>query len=198
MTTTFLLVRHAVTADVDLRLSGRRPGVALSEAGRAQAAALGAGLAGAGIDAIVASPLDRTRETAEAIGWAAGVAVSTDDAALEIDVGDWTGVGFSQLAGDPRWQAWNDERATARCPGGESMVEVQARIVGLIRRLAAGGAGRTIALVTHADLIRAAVCDVLGLGLANIHRFDIDPASVTRVVAGDWGARVLRMNERVR
>lgn len=195
LTATFLLVRHAVTADVDVRLSGRRPGVPLSAAGAAQAAALGARLAGARLDAIVASPLERTRETADAIGRAAGVVVETDDALVEIDVGEWTGVGFDRLHADPRWATWNAERATARCPGGESMAEAQARIVGVLRALAAARAGQVVALVTHSDLIRASVCDVLGLGLAGIHRFDIDPASVTRVVAGDWGARLLSLNE---
>ncbi len=195
MTTTFLLVRHAVTADVDVRMSGRRPGVPLSAPGVAQAAALGARLAVPPPDAIISSPLERTRETAGAIGRATGVPVETDDALVEIDVGEWTGVGFDQLRTDPRWATWNAERATARCPGGESMAEVQARIVALRRRLTAERSGGTIALVTHSDLIRASVCDILGLGLANIHRFDIDPASVTRVVAGEWGARVMSMNE---
>ena len=71
MTATFLLIRHASTPDLDVRMSGRRPGVPLSGDGRAQAMALAARLKGSGIDALLASPLDRTRETATAI---AGVA----------------------------------------------------------------------------------------------------------------------------
>lgn len=194
MTTTFLLVRHAVTDDVDVRLSGRRPGVALNAAGRAQAARLAAALAGEAIDAVLASPLDRTRETAAAIGRAAGVPVTIDAALLEIDTGEWTGATFDALHADPRWTTWNAERATARCPGGESMAEAQARITGLIARQAAARPGAVVALVTHSDLIRAAVCAMLGLGLANIHRFDIDPASVTRVAADGRGGRILSMN----
>lgn len=197
MTTTIFFIRHAVTGDLDVRLSGRRPGVPLSEAGRAQAGRLAARLAGAGIDAILSSPLERTRETADAIGAAAGVPVALDEALVEIELGEWTGVDFPALRADPRWATWNAERATARCPGGETMAEVQARVAGLVARLVRERDGGTVALVTHSDLIRAGVCDVLGLGLANIHRFDIDPASVTRMVAGDWGGRIGSMNERL-
>ncbi len=194
MTSTFLLVRHAVTDDVDVRLSGRRPGVALNAVGRAQADRLAASLAGGRIDTILASPLERTCETAAAIAAAVGVPVTTDDALLEIDTGEWTGTSFAALHADPRWARWNAERATARCPGGESMGEAQARIIGLIAREAATRPGATVVLVTHSDLIRAAVCNVLGLGLADLHRFDIDPASVTRVVAGERGGRIASMN----
>ena len=197
MTATFLLVRHAATGDLDVRLSGRRPGVMLSEAGRAQAAALARRLAGVRIDAILASPLDRTRLTADAIAEAKGMQAAPEDALLEIDLGEWTGVDFATLRADPRWQVWNTERATACCPGGETMAQAQARITALMRRLAGEREEQVVALVTHSDLIRAAVCDVLGLGLAGVHRFDIDPASVTRVVVGDWGGRLLSLNEGV-
>lgn len=196
MTATFLLIRHAATADLDVRLSGRRPGVPLSGEGRRQAERLAAHLAGTRIDHLLASPLDRTRETAGMLGDTRGLRVADERALLEIDVGEWTGVPFATLAADPRWHRWNEERATARCPGGETMAEAQARVTGLMRRLSETCGDQVIALVTHSDLIRAAVCDVLGLGLAGVHRFDIDPASVTRVLLGDWGGRVLSMNER--
>lgn len=195
MTATFLLIRHASTADLDVRMSGRRPGVPLSPEGRAQTEALAARLAGTRIDALLASPLDRTRETAEALARNHHLPVVFDDLLIEIDMGEWTGATFDALHADPRWATWNAERATARCPGGESMGEARARIAELMAREAARRPDRVIALVTHSDLIRAAVCDVLGLGLAGVHGFSIDPASVTRVVAGEWGARLQSMNE---
>lgn len=194
MTATFLLIRHAATDDLDVRLSGRRPGVMLSRDGQIQAAALARRLAGERIDALLASPLERTRLTADAIAATVGTEVVRDDALVEIDLGEWTGADFATLRADPRWSTWNDERATACCPGGETMAQAQARITSLIYRLATERDGQVVALVTHSDLIRAAVCDVLGLGLAGVHRFDISPASVTRIVAGEWGGRVLSMN----
>ncbi|MFS0770900.1 histidine phosphatase family protein [Sphingomonas sp. 1P08PE] len=196
MTATVLLVRHAAHIHLDRRLSGRMPGVPLSDDGRRQAAALARALAGRGLTAVECSPLDRTRETAAAIAVAAGlpdpVAV---DALVEIDLGDWTGRAFGSFDDDPAWRDWNEHRGTARIPGGETMAEAQARIVGHLERIGRTRPGDTIALVTHSDMIRAAIAWVLGLPLDHLLRFDIDPASISPLVIGDWGARLLGLNE---
>jgi broad specificity phosphatase PhoE len=192
---TFLLIRHAAHVHLDRVLSGRLPHVPLSGAGRAQAQRLAARLANGPIDRIVCSPLDRTRETAEAIAEASAIQAEQVEALVEIDMGDWTGRGIESLAGDPTWAAWNAHRGTARIPGGETMAEAQARVVACLGRLATSGDGQSIAVVTHADMIRATVAHVLGLALDHLLRFDVDPASVTRLVWGDWGARLLTLNE---
>ncbi|MBL7599378.1 histidine phosphatase family protein, partial [Escherichia coli] len=70
---TLLLIRHAEHVDYNPRLSGRRPGVPLSERGREQAAALGRRLAGRGLARVECSPLNRTRDTADAIARACGL-----------------------------------------------------------------------------------------------------------------------------
>ena len=198
MAATFLLIRHAAHIHLDRLFSGRMAGVPLSEAGRAQAARLGKALAGTRIDMVVHSPLDRTRETAQAIAAAqehapAPVAVP---ALIEIDMGEWTGRPIGGFGDDPAWAAWNTHRGTARIPGGETMGEAQARIVGYLATLAAEQDGRTVAVVSHADMIRGAVAHVLCLPLDQLLRFDVGPASVSRVVWGDWGARLLSLNER--
>lgn len=51
--------------------------------------------------------------------------------------------------------------------------------------------------VSHCDIIRGLIAYYLGLPLDNLLRFDIDPASVSRLVVGSWGARVMSMNERL-
>ena len=195
MSATVLLVRHAAHVDLNLRLSGRRAGVALSDAGRAQAAALGRRLAGRGVTRVECSPLERTRDTAAAIADACGLPAPVPvEALIEIDMGDWTGRAFDGFGDDPAWHAWNAERGTARIPGGESMGEAQARIVA---HLSTAAAGETVAMVTHSDMIRAAVAHVIALPLDNLLLFDIDPASVTGVAIGDWGAKLLWLNETV-
>lgn len=197
MTATILLVRHAAHVDLDRRLSGRRPDVALSDEGRAQATALGRALAGRGIERAECSPLDRTRDTAAAIAHACALPPPTPvEALIEIDMGEWTGRALDGFGDDPAWLAWNEQRGTARIPGGETMAEAQARIVGHLAATATARAGETVAMVTHSDMIRAAVAHVLGLPLDHLLRFDIDPASVTGVVWGDWGARLLWLNEK--
>lgn len=197
MAAVFLLIRHAAHVHLDRLFSGRLPGVPLSEEGRAQAARLGAALAATGIDRIEHSPLDRTRETAAAIAAARSVTppMAAAEPLIELDLGDWTGRSWREFGDDPAWRAWNERRGSARVPGGETMGEAQARIVDHLKTLAAREDGRTIAVVTHADMIRAAVAHVLGLPLDHLLRFDVDPASVTRVVWGDWGARLMSLNE---
>ena len=198
MATTFLLIRHAAHIHLDKLFSGRMPGVPLSEAGQAQAARLGAALAREPIDRIVHSPLDRTSETAAAIAAARGSAVPVAAAAglIEIDLGEWTGRSWQDFGDDPAWRNWNERRGSARIPGGETMGEAQARIVGCLAALAREADGRTVAVVSHSDMIRAAVAHVLELPLDRLLSFDVDVASVTRVVWGEWGARLLSLNER--
>ena len=182
--------------DFGRRLTGRAKGVPLSPEGEREAAAVARRLAGEALSEIQASPRERTRMTAETIGQRSGAPVQVAEALDEIDFGDWTGAEFALLGG-PLWDEWNTRRSTARCPGGESMAEAAERIGRHVDRLAATRGGERIALVTHADMIRALVARVLGLSLDNLLRFEIDPASVSRIEAGVWGARVLSLNETV-
>jgi probable phosphoglycerate mutase len=193
---TLILVRHAAHIHLNVTLSGRMPGVPLSEAGRAQAERLAARLAKRGLSAVRSSPLDRARETAAAIAEAAALTVDTTEGLQEIDFGEWTGRRFDALAGDPEWDGWNARRATTRPPGGESMAEAQARIVTHLHATAREHDGETVVLVSHADMIRAVVAHVLGLELDNLLRFDIDPASATTLTWGDGWARLIALNER--
>ncbi|AIC27997.1 phosphoglycerate mutase protein [Rhizobium etli bv. mimosae str. IE4771] len=196
MTSTFFLVRHAAHDSVGNFLAGRTAGIALGEAGRAQVQRLGQRLSHGDIDEIYTSPRERTRETAEGIASACGLALPQIDAALdEVDFGNWSGKTFEVLNDDPQWRRWNTTRSLTRTPGGETMLDVQTRIFGLIETLVSDGNDRRIALVSHADVIKAAVSHVLGLPIDAWPRFDIAPASVTTVVIGDWGAKVMTLNE---
>jgi broad specificity phosphatase PhoE len=187
MTATLILVRHAAHVHLDRVLSGRMPDVPLSDAGRAQATRLAEALADRGVTAVQASPLTRAQETARVI--AGGLPVQTVDALQEIDFGAWTGRSFADLHDDPEWDRWNKERATARPPQGESMAEAQARLVAHLATVQG-----TAVLVTHADMIRAAVCHVLGLDLGSYWRFDVGPASRTVLQWEDWGGRLVSLN----
>lgn len=171
------------------------PGVGLSDAGVVQAARLCERLADERIERVMTSPLDRTRATAQGIAERRGLGVEVLDSLVELDMGEWTGRGIAELHGQPAWTAWNESRSTARIPGGETMAEAQARIVAALGGLAAESDGRLVAVVSHADMIKAAVAHVLGLSLDKLMTFDVSPASVTRVVWGGWGARLMSLNE---
>lgn len=191
-----LLVRHATTPEVGRILTGRSGGVSLSEIGRAEAAHLARRLGGERLDAIRTSPRERAAETAAAIAENRALAPEVAFDLDEIDFGTFTGRSFAELEGDPDWRHWNEARDVARPPGGESMAEAQGRILRQLEAVRDAFAGGTVALVSHADMIKAAVAHVLDLSLSAIHRFEIGPASVTRVLVERWGMRLLSLNGR--
>jgi broad specificity phosphatase PhoE len=195
VTATLYLIRHAPHDHLGHILSGRAPGIPLSDAGRGQARRLARALAERRLAGVWSSPVQRARETAKEIALGRGVDVQVEAALDEIDFGTWTGKPFEALAGDGEWGKWNSARGKARPPSGESMAEVQARITDFARTIAALHPDEAIALVSHCDVIRAALAGWLGLPLDNALNFDVDPASVSRVAIGDWGARVLSINE---
>jgi broad specificity phosphatase PhoE len=104
---------------------------------------------------------------------------------------------FDALQAEPGWQAWNESRSTARCPGGETMAEAAARAVAAVEDIAAEAEGKTVAAVTHCDIIRGILAHYLGLPLDHLLRFDVDPASLSRIEVGAWGGRVGSINERL-
>ncbi len=171
--------------------------VSLSEEGRVQAAALGRRLADEGLDFVESSPRLRAMETAEAIAHAASVPVQPVEALDEIDMGAWTGKTFDELAADPHWVAWNERRSATKPPGGESMLEAQARISTHIHRLAANHPGGRVALVSHGDVIRSALLHLMMMPIDAYDRIEIDAGSISTVVVGAWGAKVLALNEKV-
>jgi broad specificity phosphatase PhoE len=198
VTSTIFLVRHAAHDNVGGFLAGRTPGIRLGVEGRAQAQRLGQRMHRERFDAVIASPRERTQETASAIASACGLGVGTDERLDEIDFGEaWTGKTWDALNGDPAWIRWNAERGTARTSGGESMGEVQARAVAALADVASRHSDGAVVIVTHADIIKAVVCHVLDLPLGAVHRFEINPASITPVVWGEWGAKLLWLNETV-
>jgi len=193
--TVVLLVRHGHTPTTGKVLPGRAPGLHLSETGRAQARAVGERLAALPqVDAIYASPLERTRETAGAIAAPRGMKVKVDKGLLEADIGDWTGLDFKTVRKAPEWKTVHQYPSGFRFPGGESFVEMQGRIVAAMERLRAAHPGQTIVAVSHADTIKAAVAHALGTHLDLFQRVVISPCSVTAIAYSDGGPTVLSVN----
>jgi probable phosphoglycerate mutase len=195
--TTVLLVRHAAHVELGTTLSGRRRDVALSREGLEQAAIVADLLGTLPITAVYSSPRERAWYTARDIAEPHELKAEAVDSLDEVDFGDWTGRDFASLEGDEEWQRWNEERSTARCPGGESMGEAVARARAAIDELAGNHDDQTIVAVTHCDIIRGVIAQYLGLTLDNILRFDVDPASLSRIELSRWGARVRSINERL-
>lgn len=178
-----LMIRHAPTPETGRSLTGRLPGHSLSDSGREMAAALGERLASVRLHAIYSSPLERTRETAEAIAArqpARNVPVVNDHIGLlEVDYGDWSGRPLRSLYRLAAWRTVVVAPSRMRFPGGESLLEAQTRAVRTCEDLARRHRGKTIGVVTHADIIKAAASHYLGQPLDMFNRLAVSPASVT-------------------
>ncbi|MCA1692943.1 MAG: MSMEG_4193 family putative phosphomutase [Acidimicrobiales bacterium] len=193
--TLVLFVRHGQTPTTGKVLPGRAPGLHLSDVGKEQARVAADAVAKLPkVDAIYASPLERARETAAPIAVARGLKVKIDRGLLELDVGDWTGEELKKVSRTPGWKVVQNHPSGFRFPGGESFVELQARIVGTIARLVAVHPGGTIVAVSHADTIKAAVGHALGTHLDMFQRLSISPCSVTAVAYAESGPMVLTVN----
>ncbi len=193
--TVVLLVRHALTATTGAVLPGRAPGLHLSDEGRRQADAAARRLASLPkITALYASPLERARETAAAIGRTRGLAVRVERGLSELDVGAWTGRSLKRVARRPEWRVVQRHPSGFRFPGGESFTEMQARIVSALARLVERHAGAVLVAVSHADPIKAAVAHALGAHLDLFQRIAIGPASITAIAYRLEGPLVLTIN----
>jgi probable phosphomutase (TIGR03848 family) len=190
-----LLVRHGTTPTTGAVLPGRAPGLHLADAGVAQAEAVAARLAALPrVDAVYASPLERTRETARPIGAARGQPVKVDRGLLECDFGEWTGRPLKELAKEPSWKTVQRYPSGFRFPGGESFTEMSARITGTLQKLVQRHDTGVVVAVSHADPIKAAVADALGTHLDLFQRINVSPCSVTAVHYGPGGPAVLAVN----
>jgi broad specificity phosphatase PhoE len=194
--TMFHLLRHGEHMLVGRVLAGRMPGVGLSARGRAQVAAVADRLTEERVDALYASPLQRTRETAEIVAQRLQLPVQLCPEVIELDFGDWTGMTFDAVRTDPRWEAWRDGRGIASIPGGESMRAVQHRAVDALVALGARHRGGSVLIASHGDVIRAILLFALGMPLDLYARLEIGIASLSTVQIDSARIRVLRVNER--
>lgn len=191
--TTLHLVRHGTTDFTGNTLLGRLPGAGLNDNGRIQAEAAAETLLPRQIRRVVSSPLDRCKETAQPLCSRAGLDLELSDALLEVNFGDWTGLPLEALSGDPLWNQFNTNRGVTRIPGGEMMLEAQARMVARLRSIAAETQG-DVAVFGHGDPIRAALAFFLGIPIDLMQRFEISPGSISTVVFSKAAPRVWSLN----
>ena len=187
------LLRHGQTPmSVQKRYAGRTD-APLTEVGVQQAAAAAKRLASAGLGVIVASPLLRTVQTAQAVAAVTGAAVVTDDGFRETDFGAWEGLTFAEVR--ERWpaeiSAWLADPEVAP-PGGESFTDVSARVTAALGHVLAARAGQTVLIVSHVTPIKMLVTAALQAPPAALYRMHLDVAALCEI---DWyadGPAVLR------
>lgn len=187
-------VRHGQTAvNRDAQLQGRVD-AELTPLGEEQAARLGAWFATRPAPArVLSSPLRRARQTADAIAAAYGLPVTVEDRLVELDYGDWDGKSLADVPASA-WAEWRADPTFAP-PGGESLVDVSARVIAMCLELLAGG--DDVVAVSHVSPIKAAVCWALGTDERASWRMHLDLASITRVAARGETPYLASYNETV-
>lgn len=199
---TVILVRHGrTTANASGVLAGRTAGVELDEVGRGQADRTGERLAAVPVVGLVSSPLERCRQTSDAI-----LAHQTerpemrfDEAITECDYGEWQGGKLADLAKEDLWRVVQSQPSAATFPGGESLATMQARSVAAIRAHDAAfealhGPRAVWVAVSHGDIIKSVLADALGMHLDLFQRINVSPASVSIVRYGSARPEVLASN----
>lgn len=193
--TTFLLIRHAAHDLLGNTLAGRVPDVHLNAQGKLEAERLADRLAHLPIRAIYTGPLERSQESAWPLAMRFMLELRVHEGFDEIDFGDWTRKTFAELEIVPEWQEWNARRSTASASGGESMLHVQERIVQALDHLSEVHAGEHVAIISHGDVIKAALLHYLGTPLDRIHQIEVSPASVTMLAVEAGYGRITLMND---
>jgi probable phosphoglycerate mutase len=182
--TTLRLLRHGETPHtIEKRFSGTRFDPPLSERGQGQARAAAAHIASlGGTDVIVASPLTRARQTAQAVADLLGLEVGIDEDLRECDFGDWDGLTFAeaQAKAGPALSKWMATPEIAP-PGGESLLQVAARVAEAQNRILRAHVGKNVLIVAHVGSIKMLVREALGAPISTIHRLQLAPASLCTV-----------------
>ncbi|MGW0862795.1 bifunctional RNase H/acid phosphatase [Streptomyces sp. NPDC002611] len=198
---TFVLLRHGETPLTPQKRFSGSGGTdpSLSDVGREQAERAAALLARRGtIQAVVSSPLARTRETAGIVADRLGLDVSVEDGLRETDFGDWEGLTFAEVRERHpddlnAWLASPDVEPTG---GGESFAATGTRLAATRDKLVAAYAGRTVLLVTHVTPIKTLVRLALGAPPESLFRMELSAASLSVVAYyADGNASVRLLND---
>jgi probable phosphomutase (TIGR03848 family) len=192
--TTFFFVRHGLTSHTGHKLSGWLPNVHLSDEGREQAKAVAERLEKVPFKAIYSSPIERTKETADAIAERHKLEVEVAPELGEVHYGKWTNRSFKSLVRTKMWATLQRFPSAARFPDGESLRAVQSRAVDEVEMLRARHPKGAVCCVSHADVIKLVAAHYLGLHIDFFQRIAIAPASVTVIAVTDDGPRVLALN----
>lgn len=186
--TTLVLIRHGVTGHTTGRrfsggLGGSDP--ALSDEGRAQVSEVARWLAGVAdrVDAVLSSPVRRTRESAEVIAGALGLPVVEEPGFAEMEFGAWDGLTFAEVGERHRDELERWLGSLDHTPGGsgESFRQVEERVLAALGRVLDEHAGRTVVVVSHVTPIKTLVAHALQAPLLSLFRMELSPASVSVV-----------------
>ena len=182
-----ILLRHGRTAANARGLLQGRVDLELDDLGRRQAVAAAQWIGD--VDRVISSPLQRARQTAEALGRR----VEIDERFIELDYGDWEERPVRNVPAD----VWADWRADLdfRPPGGETLNELGARVRSALEDVAASAAGRTVVVVSHVSPIKACLAWGLGVSIDIAWRAFVQQASILRIATNGPAPSLRSFNE---
>ena len=199
--TRIVLLRHAhSSANAKGILAGRAPGVDLSDRGRKESQDVAKRMKEINFSLIRVSPMERCAQTIEPLlaqlskGSGAKPIIEVENDLVEVDYGKWTGRKLAILSRDKAWKVVQNNPSAMYFPGGEGLLDVQARAMRAVNNAAnTPGRGPKL-LVSHGDVIKSIVASVLGAHLDHFQKIVIDPASITVLDFNGVDFRVLTLN----
>ncbi|MCS7083584.1 MAG: histidine phosphatase family protein [Aquificaceae bacterium] len=190
------VIRHAQSSfNLEGRYQGRLdPG--LTELGRLQANAIARHLKEYPIKTIYTSPLSRTYDTALAIAKELSLEPIPDERLIEIDHGIWSGMLIDEVQSrfEKDFNLWLNSPHEVHFQNGESLKEVERRIVDMLNHLRLNHDGENVALVTHSVPMRVLYCAVLGIGLDKFWSFGCDNACYSLIDLYDERSVIIKLN----
>ncbi len=176
-----IFLRHGQAKNnIERILTGRTPGVPLTEEGINQAEKAAKFLEHMNISAIYSSPIERARHTAEIVGKHNSLDVTIDDRLIELDMGKFTGVPYDDIFtshGNVFMKFYNGELEIAH-NGVETFSEVKKRVLGIVDHVIENHPDENVVLVTHMDPIKAMLSTVVDLTPTNLFELIIANASL--------------------
>lgn len=199
MPTRIYLVRHGATElTAEDRFAGSTD-VPLSNEGRNQVTALAERLSSDALDAIYTSPMARTTETAQIIAAPHRLEPQSKPELREIDYGRWEGLARDELetAYADEYKAWQEDPLTIAPQGGESGIQVLARVLPVVRNIVQEHRRRSVLLVSHKGTIRLFISSLLGFDARGYRdRLDQSPAALNILdFASDVHTRLRLFND---
>jgi probable phosphoglycerate mutase len=139
--------------------------------------------------------LERAVETAEIIAAPHQLEVQIREGVGEARYGEWTGQSLKELSKQDAWRVVQFYPSGARFPGGEAIREMQTRAVAELDGIVTGHSSETVLVVSHCDVIKAALAHYVGLHLDLFQRLMVSPASLSVVAFTPMGPRLVCLND---
>ena len=196
--TLIVLVRHAETDwNTDLRFQGHAD-TPLNELGRTRIGPVIEALRPWNPEIIFTSDLSRACEMAEGVGAAFGIEVIAREDLRECSYGEWEGKKLEEVRRDygDDLDRWHRNESGFPRGGGESLLQMQERVLAAIESIAREHTGRTIVILSHSGPVRGVICRTFDLPIDQRYRFEVNNASLSAIRRrGDGQWQVLLLNQ---